>query len=207
MINLYFFPGACSLAVNIALREAKLPFIMTEVDYATWRLADGSDFRAINPKGCVPALMLDNGCCLTEMIAIFDYIDFKSPDAGLIGVHGTARRQLALEWLGFLSTEVHKSFSPLFRPDTPAAFLKAGRRHLEKRLSIVENRLSGRSYLAGSAASAADFYLFTLSRWMGDVGLRMHSWPSISKHFVRIKTCSSVQNALISENLCPELPA
>lgn len=206
-MNLYFFPGACSLVINIALREAKLPFTMTEVDYETRRLADGADFRTINPKGCVPALMLEDGRCLTEVIAILDHIDFEAPNADLIGRRGTRQRQLALEWLGFLSTEIHKSFSPLFRPDTPAAFLKAGRRHLENRLAILEHQLSSRSYLGGNAPSAADFYMFTLSRWMGDVGLRMDSWPNISKHFVRIKTCSSVQKALISENLCPELPA
>ena len=206
-MNLYFFPGACSLVINIALREAKLPFTMTEVDYTTRRVSDGSDFRTVNPKGYVPALLLEDGRCLTEVIAILDHIDFEAPKAGLIGRRGTRQRQLALEWLGFLSTEIHKSFSPLFRPDTPAAFLKAGQRHLKKRLQILEYQLSSCSYLAGNAPSAADFYLFTLSRWMGDVGLRMDSWPNISKHFVRIKTCSSVQNALISENLCPELPA
>lgn len=204
-MNLYFFPGACSLAINIALREAGMPFKLIEVDYGTRRLTDGTDFRMVSPKGYVPALQLDDATCLTEVIAIFDYIDFRTPDIGLLGKHGTVERQSALEWLAFVATEIHKSFSPLFRPDTPDVFMKPGLRHLIKRLSVIEDQLSRHAYLAGNGPTASDFYLFTLCRWMGDVGLCLDDWPNIAEHSKSIRTRKAVQLALISENLCPEL--
>ncbi|WP_306258370.1 glutathione binding-like protein [Pararhizobium sp. IMCC21322] len=203
-MNLYVFPGACSLAINIALREANIPFHLIEVDYETRSLVDGTDFRTISPKGCVPALQLDNATCLTESIAIFDHIDFCAPEIRLLGNRGTPQRQAALEWLSFIATEIHKSFSPLFRPDTPAEFSKLGRRHLEKRLSVVEDELSKHPYVAGHHPSAADFYLFTLCRWMSDLGLCLKDWPGISAHSDLIRSRETVQLALKSENLCTD---
>lgn len=201
-MNLYFIPGACSLAINIGLREANMQFILTEVDYSSRCLADGTDFRSINPKGYVPALRLGDGSCLSEIIAIFDYIDFRAPDAGLLGPCGTSQRRAAMESLTFVATEIHKSFSPLFRPETPASFLDYGLDHLRKRLSAAEDQLSRQAYLSGATPAAADFYLFVVCRWMGDVGLCLDDWPSISDHSARIGARDSVQCALASENLC-----
>lgn len=201
-MNLYFFPGACSLAINIALREANIPFNLIEVDYETRSLDDGTDFRTISPKGCVPALQLDNATCLTEGIAIFDHIDFCAPDARLLGERGSPQRQAALEWVSFIATEIHKSFSPLFRPDTPAEFSKPGLAHLEKRLSVLEGELSKHPYVAGHHPTAADFYLFTLCRWMSDLGLHLDEWPGISAHSDLIRSRETVQLALKSETLC-----
>lgn len=150
-MNLYVFKGACSLAINIALREAKMPFNLIEVDYQTRRLEDGTDFHTITPKACVPALRLDDANCLTEVIAIFDHIDHCAPEVGLLGKRGTSERRTSLEWLSFVATEIHKSFSPLFRLDTPAAFSDSGLRHLEKRLSLLEDVLSRHAYIAGTA--------------------------------------------------------
>lgn len=115
-MNLYFFPGACSLAINIALREANLPFNLIEVDYETRSLGDGTDFRTVSPKGCVPVLQLDDATCLTESIAIFDHIDFCAPDTDLLGQRGTLQRQAALEWLSFIATEIHKTSARCFDP-------------------------------------------------------------------------------------------
>ncbi|MCL4141464.1 UNVERIFIED_CONTAM: hypothetical protein GTU68_013640, partial [Idotea baltica] len=203
-VNLYFFPGACSLAINIALREANLPFNLIEVDYETRRLVDGTDFRTVSPKGCVPVLQLDDATCLSESIAIFDHIDFCAPNAGLLGQRGTLQRQTALEWLSFTATEIHKSFSPLFRPDTPAEFSNPGLLHLEKRLSVLEDELSKHAYVAGCEPTAADFYLFTLCRWMSDLGLRLSDWPRISANSELIRSRKTVQQALRSETPCDD---
>ena len=181
-----------------------MPFNLIKVDYETRRLEDGSDFRLIASKGYVPALLLDDGNCLTEVIAILDYIDYSAPDARLLGKRGTPQRQTSLEWLSFVATEIHKSFSPLFRPDTPVDFSKPGLNHLRKRLSVIEDQLSRHAYLDGNGPTAADFYLFTLCRWMVDVGLCLNDWPSISEHSDLIRSCKAVLLALISENLCPD---
>lgn len=200
-MNLYFFPGACSLAINIALREANMPFNLIKVDYKTRRLDDGTDFRSISPKGCVPALQLDDATCLTECIAIFDHIDYCAPDICLLGRSEAPQRQAALEWLSFVATEIHKSFSPLFRPDTPREFSNPGLLHLKKRLWVLEDELSKHAYVAGHQPTAADFYLFTLCRWMSDVDLHLEDWPSISAHSDLMRSRETVQQALKSENL------
>lgn len=178
-----------------------MQFALAEVDYASRSLADGSDFRRVSPKGYVPALSLDDGNCLTEIIAIFDYIDFCAPQASLLGQSGTADRQVAIEWLAFVATEIHKSFSPLFRPGTPPEFLEPGVDHLKRRLSVTENRLAQQTYLSADNPTAADYYLFVVARWMSDVGLCIADWPHISDHSARISARSTVQNAIASENL------
>lgn len=198
-MKLYFFPGACSLAINISLREAGVSFELIEVDYHTRMLEDGSDYHTINPKGSVPALRLDDGTCLTEIIALLCYLNMEYENAGLFG--SPESQQTVLEWLSFLATEVHKSFSPLFRSDTPTCFRTPGREHLEKRLTIVEYRLSEQPYLVEVVPTAADFYLYTLCRWLPDVGIRPKKFPKITKHSVALERLLSVQHALASEKL------
>ena len=135
-MKLYHMPGACSFTVHIALIQTGLPFEIEPVDYASRRTASGQDFWKINPKGYVPALALEDGRVYTEIPVILQYLDARAPKAGLLPKDWELRLR-AFEWLHFLATEVHKSFSPLFRPDTPEVFLKVGRRHLKKRLGIT----------------------------------------------------------------------
>ena len=164
-MKLYFIPGACSLAPHIALCEAGLPYSLVEVDYRTRLTASGCDFFEINPKGYVPALVLENGKLLTEVPVILQFVDVQAPDAGLLPTPGM-RRWRALEWLNFIATELHKSFSPLFRPTTPEVFLKPGRDHLSRRLSVIEDHLRAHRYLMGRDFSLTDVYLFAVCRWM-----------------------------------------
>lgn len=196
-MKLYYVPGACSLAINIGLQVAKLPFELIQVDYQTQTLPDGSDYHLINPAGIVPTLQLDDGSFLSEVIAIYYYLAVKHENTCLLGP--PSNRQQAMEWLSFVATEIHKSFSPLFRADTPVAFYQPGNNHLKKRLAVIEHQLTKQPYFAGDVPSAPDYYLFTLYRWISDTNLSASSFPNIVKHSKTIEKISEVQSALLSE--------
>ncbi|MCP4327656.1 MAG: glutathione transferase GstA [Alphaproteobacteria bacterium] len=200
-MKLFYMPGACSLAPHIALREAGLPFALARVDYATRRTANGADFRDVNPKGYVPALLHDDGWLLTEVPVILQYIDALAPQAALLPRPGTCARYRALEWLNYVATELHKSCSPLFRPTTPAPFLVPGKAHLARRLTTVAAHLEGNDYLAGPAYSLADAYLYTVCRWLRDLDLPLSDWPPLARHARRVEARPSVGAALAAEGL------
>ncbi|MEX5727522.1 glutathione S-transferase [Rhodovulum iodosum] len=200
-MTLYFMPGACSLAPHIALREANLEFDLVEVDYRTRRTDTGTDYRAVNPKGTVPALRIADGEVLTEVPVILQFLADGAPDAGLLPASGL-RRLRALEWLNFISTEIHKSFSPLFRPTTPDGFIQPGKAHLRSRLVIVERHLSQHTYLMGDDFSLADVFLFTVCRWLADQDISLADWPALKLHSERIRLRPSVRKALDREG-CP----
>jgi glutathione S-transferase len=170
-MKLYFSPGACSLASHIALREAGLDFRLEKVDLRTHRTADGRDYYAINPKGYVPALELDDGAVLTEGAAILQYIADQRPAAGLAPAAGTLDRYRLQEWLGFIGTELHKSFSPLFNPTTPDDVRAATRERLEGRFGFTAAALDGRPFLLGEHFTVADAYLYTVLGWTKAVGI------------------------------------
>ncbi len=197
-MTLYFLPGACSLAPHIAMHEAALEFDLVEVDYQTRRTETGADYRAINPKGTVPALRLADGEVVTEAPVILQFLADEAPDAGLLPASGL-RRLRALEWLNFIVTEIHKSFSPLFRPTTPDVFLQPGKAHLRGRLGFVERHLSKRTYLMGDDFSLADVYLFTVCLWLADQDMSIADWPALHRHSARIRLRPSVQKALDRE--------
>ncbi|EPX78525.1 glutathione transferase GstA [Litoreibacter arenae] len=199
-MKLYFMPGACSMAPHIALREAGLPFSLVEVDYRSRLTECGCDFLEINPKGYVPALVLENGKMLTEVPVILQFVDGLAPDAGLFPTSGM-RRWRALEWLNFIATEIHKSFSPLFRPTTPEAFLNPGKDHLTRRMTVIEHHLGVHRYLMGRDFSLADVYLFAVCRWMGDQDLSIADWPALQRHFDDIQARPAVGKALAREGL------
>ncbi|MFV2051340.1 glutathione transferase GstA [Aliiroseovarius sp. YM-037] len=199
-MKLYYMPGACSLAPHIALREADLPFGLVKVDYHSRRTEHDRDYREVNPKGYVPALVLDDGQLLTEVSVILQYVDALAPDAALLPASGMKRFR-ALEWLNYIGTEIHKSFSPLFRPTTPDVFLKPGREQLKRRLAVVESHLHQHDYLMGSDFSLADIYLFTVCRWLGDQELSLTDWPALLRHSGDIATRHAVREALVSEGL------
>lgn len=199
-MKLYIMPGACSLAPHIALREAGLPFSLVAVDYRTRRTAGGSDYYKISPKGYVPALVLDSGEVLTEVPVILQFVDSKVPQAALLPTSDLQHLR-SLEWLTFLATEIHKSFSPLFRPETPASFLAPGRLHLCRRLSLIEDHLCQHEYLMGDDFSLADVYLFVLCRWLRDQDLALADWPSLHRHSETIRMRPAVQQAMGREGL------
>lgn len=194
-------PGACSLAVHICLRQATCDFSLIEVDYASRRLSGGADYRTINPKGYVPALLIEDAWLLTEVPAILQYLDDRVPEAGLLPRRDARLRFEALEWLSFVSSEVHKSFSPLFRSGTPKEFRAAGIAHLAGRLSNLERHLSRSRFLLGETCCAVDAYVFTVFRWLADLDEPLEAWPALRRHAGALQDRPAVREALAAEGL------
>jgi glutathione S-transferase len=200
-MRLYTMPGACSLAANIVLREAGIPFDLVKVSHHTHKTADGVDLNEINSKGYVPALVLDNGELLTENAALLPYIADLQPSAQLAPPDGTLQRYRLVEWLAFINSELHKSFSPLFAANAPEDMKKYARGNLTKRLAWVSERLASKSYLVGERFTVADSYLFVVLSWSGHVAVDLSPWPNLKAFQERIKARPHVIEALTSEGL------
>jgi glutathione S-transferase len=198
-MKLYFAPGACSFSPHVALREAGLDFELVKVDLKTGKLADGGDFVRINPKGYVPALELDDGEVLTEGPAIVQYIADRKPEAGLAPKAGTFERYRLQEWLGFINSEIHKAFGPLFMPATPADYQAAAREKLAKRLSFVAEQLEKNDFLLGKQFGVADAYLHTTLNWTQWTGIDLARWPSLVAFQERVGSRPSVKAARAAE--------
>lgn len=200
-MKLYYSPGACSLSPHIALREAGLPFDLVKVDLKAKTLADGGDYKAVNAKGQVPALALDTGEVLTEGPVIVQMIADRAPAAKLAPQNGTIERYRLQEWLNFISTELHKSFSPLFQPalsDETKQFFKD---RIMGRLALVNDELAGKDYLTGSAFTVADGYLFTILRWAEGMKLDISALKNLVAYKARVAARPKVQEALSAEGL------
>jgi glutathione S-transferase len=164
-MKLYFAPEACSLSPHIVLEELGLPFTLVKVDTKTKKTAGGRDFLAVNPKGYVPVLELDNGERLTEGPAIVQYLADLKPGAKLAPANGTFERTRLQEWLNFISTEIHKSYSPMFNAALPEAAKAIFKDKLIQRYTFVAATLDKQDYLLGSRFTVADAYLFVVTRW------------------------------------------
>ena len=200
-MKLYFSPGACSLSPHIALREAGLPVELVKVDLRAKTLSDGSDFRTVNPKGYVPAIQLPDGSLLTEGPAIVQYIAEQAPQSGLAPAAGTIERYRLQETLNYISTELHKSFSPLFNPNAPEAWKAQVKTMLAARFDLLSARLEGQSYLFGEQFTVADGYLFTVLNWTRLVGIDLSAWPVLTAFQQRVASRPAVQAALAAEGL------
>jgi glutathione S-transferase len=200
-MKLYYSPGACSLSPHIVLREAGLAFDLVLASTKTKKLADGSDYLAINPKGQVPVLELDNGERLSEGPAIVQYIADQVPTKHLAPAAGTWERYRLVEWLNFITSELHKGFSPLFSPDTPEDFKAIARARLSTKLTYVNERLEGRPYLLGDQFSVADAYLFVVSGWGQYVGVDINGLTQLVAFRARVAARPAVQEALRAEGL------
>ncbi|EKZ5283604.1 glutathione transferase GstA [Klebsiella aerogenes] len=200
-MKLFYKPGACSLASHIALRESGLDFTIDSVDLAKKRLENGDDYLLINPKGQVPALLLDDEVLLTEGVAIMQYIADRVPDRQLLAPVGTIARYQTLEWLNYVATELHKGFTPLFRPDTPDDYKPTVRALLEKKLQYVDEALKDKQWLNGHRFTIADGYLFTVLRWGYAVKLNMESYANIGAWMAHVAARPSVAAALSAEGL------
>jgi glutathione S-transferase len=198
-MKLYYSPGACSLASHITLKELGLPFEAVAVDLAKKTTSSGADFNAINPKGYVPALELDDGSILTEGPAILQYLADQKPAAGLAPANGTMERYRLQEWLGFINSEVHKSFGPLFDSAAPDALKDAARKRIAKRLGYVEKSLTGKEFLVGSRFTVADAYLYTILAWTGAHRIELAEWPVLKAYQARIAARPAVQAAHAAE--------
>ena len=200
-MKLYYLPGACSLASNIALREAGLKFELVKVDRKTKQAADGLDFREVNPKGYVPALTLDSGETLTENVTVLQYIADRNPAAKLAPPSGTMERYRLMEWLSFINSEIHKNFSPLFRAEAADAVKEFARGMLTMRLDYLQGAVGAKSFLMGEQYTIADAYLFAVLGWGARVGVDLDKWPALQRLHERVGARPHSVEALKSEGL------
>jgi glutathione S-transferase len=200
-MKLYFTPGACSLAPHIALREAELTFDLEQVDLAAKKTKSGADFTKVNPKGYVPALELDDGQILTEVAAVVQYVADLRPEANLMPEPGAFERYRVQEWLNFIATELHKSFGPLFSPNTPEAYQAILRERIAARFGFLDRQLAGKDYLMGSGFTVADAYCFTIVSWAKLFGIGLDDWPSLTAYMERVGARPRVRAALEAEGL------
>jgi len=201
-MKLYYLPGACSLASHIALREAGAAFDLERLDKASKKTESGADYLAINPKGYVPALALDDGEVLTEGVAILQYIADENPKTALAPAAGSRERVRLQEHLNYVSSELHKAFSPLFNPKSSEADKADAKTKVAEKLNLVEKLLSdGRSYLVGDGFTVADAYLFVVVNWAFPSGIGLDSWPHVAAFHQRVAAREAVQAALKAEGL------
>lgn len=198
-MKLYFAPFACSLSPHIVLREAGLPFELVQVDLGSKKLADGSDYRQINPLGYVPLLELDDGTTLTEGPAITQYLADRVPERKLAPANGTLARYQLQSLLNFISTELHKSFGPLFDPSAPEAVKSAARTRILARLGWIDGQLAGRSYLAGADYSIADVYLYVVTNWAVAMTMDLSGMTHLAAWRERVGARPAVQAAQAAE--------
>ena len=200
-MKLYYMPGACSLTQHILLHELGLPFEIEKVDTKAGKTEKGADFRALNPKGYVPALQLDDGQILTENPAIAQYLADLKPGARLAPPNGSLERVRLQEWLSYITAEVHKGMGALFNKGLTPEQREAAVAALRPKLDYVAGQLSKRPYLLGDAYSAADAYLFVVLSWGKWVGVDLAPWPALGAHAGRVAQRPAVQAALKAEGL------
>jgi len=200
-MKLYYSPGACSLSPHIVLRESGLAFEPVLASTKTHKLQDGTDYYGINPKGYVPLLELDGGERLSEGPVIVQYIADQVPDKKLAPPAGTMARYRLQEWLNFITSELHKGFSPLFNPAVPEDARPVFRKKLVERFTWVDAQLAGKAYLMGDEFSVADAYLFTVASWAPHVGVDITGLANLSAFSARMFARPAVQAAMKAEGL------
>jgi glutathione S-transferase len=200
-MKLYYSPGACSLSPHIALLEAGLPYDLVKVDLRAKKLENGDDFLKINPKGQVPALAFDSGELVTEGPVIVQMIADKAAGKNLAPARDSAERYKLLEWLNFISTELHKNFSPMFSPvlaDDAKAFFKD---RVMGKFKYIDSQVAGRDYLMGKQFTVADGYLFTMLAWADRMKFDLSGLPNLLAYKARVGARPMVQEALTKEGL------
>lgn len=200
-MKLYYAPGACSLAVHIALREIGTPFDSVAVDLVRHVTADGGNYYDISPRGYVPLLQLDDGSRHTEVASLLQYVVDLDPAQGLIGEVGSARRLSVVEWLTFVSTELHKVFSPwLWHKETADSTRRAVKDKLAERFAELDRLLSHQAFLAGDF-SVADAYAFTIVNWANFLAIPLTPYPNLQAYLERVSQRPQVRAALVAEGL------
>ena len=200
-MKLYYSPGACSLSVHIALQEAGMTFTPIKAPTKTHQLEDGTDYYSINPLGYVPLLELNDGTRLTEGPAIVQYIADQVPEKNLAPANGTVARAQMQSWLNFIGTELHKGFSPLFNPATPADYKPMVIEKLLSRLKWVDEQLAGKKFLMGDAFSVADPYLFNVTNWAQLVKVDISGFANIATFRAHMSQRPAVLAAMRAEGL------
>jgi glutathione S-transferase len=198
-MKLYFSPGACSLSPHIVAHEIGVSLALQRVDTSTKQTADGRDYWAINPKGYVPALEIDGGGILTEGPAIVQYLADQRPEAKLVPPAGSIERYRVQEMLGYINSELHKTYSPLFNPKTPPETREDRLAYLRKRYALLDKQLAVGPYLFGEQFTVADAYLFTVTRWAGFVKLDLADFANLRAFQDRVAARPAVVAALAAE--------
>ena len=202
-MKLYYSPGACSLAPHIALSEAGLSYDAVKVDLRKHTLADGTDYYAINPKGYVPLLELEDGTRLSEVAVILQYIADRKPGT-LAPVFGGMDRYRVMEWLNFIATELHKQFGPLWYPTTHETTKEAQRTKLASRFEYLAKTLGTQPYLTGDTFGIADAYLFTILNWAPMLKVDHSPFPALGQFQARVAARPAVHRVLVAEGLVKE---
>ena len=200
-MKLYYSPGACSLSPHIALLEAGLPYDLVKVDLRAKKLENGDDYLKVNPKGQVPALMLDNGELLTEGPVIVQAIADKVAGKNLAPAVGSPERYRLQEWLNFITTELHKSFSPLFQPAIPDDVKTFFKDRIMGKFKYTDSKLAGQDYLMGKQFTVADGYLFVMLKWAERTGMDLSAFKNLMTFKDRVAARPNVQAALKMEGL------
>jgi len=200
-MKLYYFPGACSLSPHIVAKEAGIELELEKVNLGTKKTEHGHDFIAINPKGYVPALQLDDGSVLTEGPAIVQYLADRKPEKNLIPANGSIERYRVLSWLAYINSELHKSFSPLFNPATSPEVRAERAEYLKRRFTYVDQELSGKSFLTGEQFTVADAYLFTVTNWASHAKLDLSAFANLGAFMQRVAARPAVKATLTAEGL------
>jgi len=201
VMKLYYSPGACSLSPHIVAREAGIDLELEKTDTRAKKYAGDRDFYAVNPKGYVPVLELDDGQRLTEGPAIVQYLADQRPASKLAPPAGTLDRYRLQETLGYINSEIHKSYTPLFYPQTPAETKEDRKQYLHKRYAFLEKALAGKQYLFGDHFSVADAYLFTVTNWASHVNLDLSEFPNLRAFQKRVAERPAVRAAMEAEGL------
>jgi len=206
-MKLYYSPGACSLSPHIVAHELGIPLSIEKVDTKTKRTETGRDYWQINPKGYVPALELGNGEVLTEGPAIVQYLADQKGNTQLAPANGTFARARLQEMLNYITAEIHKTYSPLFKDDTPEATREERKAYLQRRYEYIERILSKQPWLLGEHFTVADAYLFTVTRWAAGVKLDLSGYPDLLAFQERVAKRPAVQAAMLAEGLIKQKAA
>ena len=201
MLKLYYVPGTCALCPHIVLHEAGISFTAEKVNPKDKTTESGQDYNAINPKGYVPALVMNNGQLLTEVAVIVQYLADLVPDKKLAPLASTLERYRLQEWLNFISSEIHKGCSPLFNPKVPEETKIIFKERLAGRLNIAAKALEGKDYLMGKTFTVADAYLYTVLRWSPRMKVDLSPWSVLQAYMERIAARPAVKAAMAEEGL------
>jgi glutathione S-transferase len=201
-MKLYYSPGACSLAPHIVAREAGLAIDLVKVDLGAHKTETGEDYFTINPRGYVPAIQLDDGEVHTEVAALVQYLAEQAPQSNLLPPAGSKERFRVNQWLVFVSSELHKTFSPwLWHAETAESTKQAARDKLAVRFGELDRHLADRAYLTGNAFTVADAYAFTIVNWSNFLKIDLKPYPNLSAFMARVAARPKVREALKAERL------
>lgn len=200
-MKLYYSPGSCSLSPHIVAYEVGLNLATEKVDLRAKKTESGRDFWAINPKGYVPALELDGGEVLTEGTAIIQYLADQKPEAKLLPAAGTLARYRVLEAIGYINSELHKTYGQLFNPQLSAEARQQGEEYLRKRYALLDKQLAGGPFLFGEQFTVADAYLFTVTSWADFLKFDLSAFPNVLAFQGRAAARPGVRAALEAEGL------